>query len=382
MRRPRRNHSPVFKAKVALAAIEGSETLAQLADRFDLHAHQIAQWRTQLLARAAEVFAAAEGDLALGQVRGGLPVRLRDRFRGPGRPRPLLHLLQPAASPRCAPAAHPGCRVLFNAAAKGDSRTPRNGTYPGRLNCLKRSDHLSQEIVYETAFPLVSRPTSTFFFQAAIVLVAACGGPTLPDTRLPATSVERQQQPRFLPYGRPVPPGDVTLPPEPYQLDRHGPPIVNTNPESARMPLDDPLLRRHEIDRRRSQPASPTPPPPGTGDRGFYIHQGIGIYAGNDPQRDLNIPSSAFGVTPYGNTGAVIYAPTHMAPLSTGTTRACLEATTIHERYAGWPATDDLHGFWDWCAATPGFQIRENMNATSWLGSAPHFLDRVDRLLL
>ena len=62
MRRPRRNHSPVFKAKVALAAIEGTETLAQLADRFDLHAHQIAQWRSQLVARAAEVFAAAEGD--------------------------------------------------------------------------------------------------------------------------------------------------------------------------------------------------------------------------------------------------------------------------------------------------------------------------------
>lgn len=41
---------------------EGSETLAQLADRFDLHAHQIAQWRAQLVARAAEVFAAVEGD--------------------------------------------------------------------------------------------------------------------------------------------------------------------------------------------------------------------------------------------------------------------------------------------------------------------------------
>jgi transposase-like protein len=40
MRRPRRNHSPLFKAKVALAALEGSETLAQSADRFDLHAHQ------------------------------------------------------------------------------------------------------------------------------------------------------------------------------------------------------------------------------------------------------------------------------------------------------------------------------------------------------
>ena len=60
MRRPRRNHSPVFKAKVALAALEGTETLTELAQRFDVHAHQIAQWRSQLVARAAEVFATAE----------------------------------------------------------------------------------------------------------------------------------------------------------------------------------------------------------------------------------------------------------------------------------------------------------------------------------
>lgn len=71
MRRPRRNHSPVFKAKVALAAINCSETPAQLADRFDLHAHQIAQWRAQLMARAAEVFAATEGDLPGPVLRGG-----------------------------------------------------------------------------------------------------------------------------------------------------------------------------------------------------------------------------------------------------------------------------------------------------------------------
>jgi transposase-like protein len=36
-RRPRRNHTPVFKAKVALAAIKGDRTLAQLAEQFDVH---------------------------------------------------------------------------------------------------------------------------------------------------------------------------------------------------------------------------------------------------------------------------------------------------------------------------------------------------------
>ena len=56
-RRPRRNHSPAFKAKVALAAIKGEATLAELAQRFDVNAHQIGQWREQLLNGAATVFA-------------------------------------------------------------------------------------------------------------------------------------------------------------------------------------------------------------------------------------------------------------------------------------------------------------------------------------
>ena len=59
MRRPRRNHSAAFKAKVALAAVKGDHTLVQLAERFDVHPNQITQWKTELLQRAAEVFATA-----------------------------------------------------------------------------------------------------------------------------------------------------------------------------------------------------------------------------------------------------------------------------------------------------------------------------------
>ena len=44
-RRPRRNHSPAFKAKVALAAIKGDRTLAQLAEQFDVHPNQITSWK-------------------------------------------------------------------------------------------------------------------------------------------------------------------------------------------------------------------------------------------------------------------------------------------------------------------------------------------------
>ena len=55
-RRTRRNHTPTFKAKVALAAIKGEKTLAELAQQFDVHANQITQWKAQLLEGAAGVF--------------------------------------------------------------------------------------------------------------------------------------------------------------------------------------------------------------------------------------------------------------------------------------------------------------------------------------
>ncbi|MGH7262062.1 MAG: IS3 family transposase [Nitrospiraceae bacterium] len=58
-KRPRRNHSPAFKAKVALAAIKGEKTLAELAEQFDVHPNQITTWRSQLLEGAAGVFGAA-----------------------------------------------------------------------------------------------------------------------------------------------------------------------------------------------------------------------------------------------------------------------------------------------------------------------------------
>jgi len=59
-RRPRRNHSPAFKAKVALAAIRGEKTMSELAEQFDVHPNQISTWREQLLQGAADVFDSGE----------------------------------------------------------------------------------------------------------------------------------------------------------------------------------------------------------------------------------------------------------------------------------------------------------------------------------
>jgi transposase-like protein len=55
-KRTRRTHSPGFKAKVALAAIKGEKTLAELAKLFDVHPHQVTAWKAQLQEGAAGVF--------------------------------------------------------------------------------------------------------------------------------------------------------------------------------------------------------------------------------------------------------------------------------------------------------------------------------------
>lgn len=55
-KRPRRNHAPAFKAKVALEALKGEQTLAELSQRFQVHPNQITEWKKQLLDNAAEVF--------------------------------------------------------------------------------------------------------------------------------------------------------------------------------------------------------------------------------------------------------------------------------------------------------------------------------------
>ena len=58
-RRPRRNHSPAFKAKVAIEALADGKTIAEIAQKHDVHPNQVTEWRRQLMDRAAGVFGAS-----------------------------------------------------------------------------------------------------------------------------------------------------------------------------------------------------------------------------------------------------------------------------------------------------------------------------------
>ena len=63
-KRARRTHSPLFKAKEALAAIKGDKTLADLAQYYDVHPNQITAWKAQLAEGAAGVFGAEPSGVA------------------------------------------------------------------------------------------------------------------------------------------------------------------------------------------------------------------------------------------------------------------------------------------------------------------------------
>ena len=56
MKESRRKHSPEFKAKVALEALNGEETIAELANRFEVHPSQVRKWKREVAEGAAGLF--------------------------------------------------------------------------------------------------------------------------------------------------------------------------------------------------------------------------------------------------------------------------------------------------------------------------------------
>ena len=58
MKRKRRIHKPEFKARVAMTAVQGELTMAEMVKKFDVHANQVTEWKKQLLSGAADLFGA------------------------------------------------------------------------------------------------------------------------------------------------------------------------------------------------------------------------------------------------------------------------------------------------------------------------------------
>ena len=83
----RRNHSPTFKAQVAIAALKGEKTLAELAQYFDVHPNQISDWKTQLQEKSSLVFGnvpskSADPDIKTMQGKIGQPSLENDFLEG------------------------------------------------------------------------------------------------------------------------------------------------------------------------------------------------------------------------------------------------------------------------------------------------------------
>ena len=77
-KRPRRNRSPVFKAKVAIEAVADGKTIAEIAQKHDVHPNEVTEWRRQLIERAADVFGAPVGP----EAPEAAPVDLKRRWCG------------------------------------------------------------------------------------------------------------------------------------------------------------------------------------------------------------------------------------------------------------------------------------------------------------
>jgi transposase-like protein len=64
-RRKRRNHRPEFKAKVAFEALKGEQTIAEIADKYELHTNQVTTWKAKLKKDIATVFETEDKKQAL-----------------------------------------------------------------------------------------------------------------------------------------------------------------------------------------------------------------------------------------------------------------------------------------------------------------------------
>lgn len=194
-----------------------------------------------------------------------------------------------------------------------------------------------------------------------ILLLSACEAPPPSGLLRTPESADLQgsiPEERWLKVGTKVAVGDsITAPPEPYSPARHGTSLRSdvTFPNVARRPeyASAPKRGRSEANRPFEVP------PPGTGDKGFWLSQAsapwFGTYAVYDLNPSLGLP------TPWNANGVWVYAPTMMPPGG-----SCVEVSQVYRRLNGGTTTGKLFGLWDWCQSGTGeFDVLE-AQVTAW----------------
>jgi hypothetical protein len=169
-----------------------------------------------------------------------------------------------------------------------------------------------------------------------------------------ARSVRADGSKSWLPVGTVVPVGvPVSSPPEPYDPSRHTLLIDSTSPfiNLARAPGFENFPKRGMAGKSHDAP------PPGNGDRGFWLVQASRAWYGMSSMYDLNL---SLGLpSPWGGHDVYVYAPTTQAPGG-----ACIEVVQVYRRLNGGATTGKYYGLWDWCIESR-FVILE-AQITSW----------------
>jgi hypothetical protein len=165
--------------------------------------------------------------------------------------------------------------------------------------------------------------------------------PTAPE---PASAASRVDQ--HLPYGVPIPPGDIRFTPEPYNPEKHGPPLpfqfagktLATHPGTGPAPRRNPSVETGALSIFSTNPSVKM-------ENAFQFHDSgdwYGVHALHSAWVNLDVPHAD-----YPGDLKTLYAPTHLPP---GT--PCLEMTSIYERaWADSIVPKRWFGFWDWCGS-------------------------------
>lgn len=186
--------------------------------------------------------------------------------------------------------------------------------------------------------------------------VSAPGGPARASD--PERLLQSVPEPQWLKVGTRVPVGvSIPAPPEPFSPVKHGAALQSdvAFPNLARAPENANAPKRGRGQANRPLPA----PPPGTGDRGFWLHQTtapwFGAYAVYDLNMSLGLPAAS------NPNGVWVYAPTMMPPGG-----SCVEVTQVYRRINGGATTGKLFGVYDWCQSSTGeFDVLE-AQVTAW----------------